>query len=151
MYFCVVLCIVCFVSFSVLFVCICVLYDCHQVATHLQLNMYHIISHRILSYHISYITYHIISYIISCITYHITYIISYYIYHIIPYDIKFWALHLKSRYKELMSFGPLSCQIKVFFFAHRLEITVVTFTLQSYWFSKPFVWVVNMKYHVISQ
>ena len=33
-----------FLSFSVLFVCICVLYDCHQVVTQLQLNMsYHII------------------------------------------------------------------------------------------------------------
>jgi len=36
-YFCVVLCIVCFVSFYVLFVCICVLYYCHRVATQLQL------------------------------------------------------------------------------------------------------------------
>ena len=44
MYFCVVLCIVCFVSFSVLFVCICVLNYCHQVATQLQLN----ISYRII-------------------------------------------------------------------------------------------------------
>jgi len=42
MYFCVVLCIVCFVSFSVLFVCICVLYCCHRMATQLQLNIsYH--------------------------------------------------------------------------------------------------------------
>jgi hypothetical protein len=41
--FCVVLCIVCFVSFSVLFVCICVLYYCQRVATRLQLNIsYHI-------------------------------------------------------------------------------------------------------------
>ena len=50
--FCVVLCIVCFMSFSVLFVCICVLYYCHRVATQLQLNI---------SYHISYhtITHHI--------------------------------------------------------------------------------------------
>jgi hypothetical protein len=31
-----------FVSFSVLFVCICVLYYCHRVATQLQLNIYHI-------------------------------------------------------------------------------------------------------------
>jgi hypothetical protein len=37
--FCVVLCIVCFVSFSVLFVCMCVLYCCHRVATQLQLNI----------------------------------------------------------------------------------------------------------------
>jgi hypothetical protein len=43
--FCVVLCIVCFVSFSVLFVCVCVLYYCHRVATQLQLtNISHIIS-----------------------------------------------------------------------------------------------------------
>jgi len=35
----VVLCIVCFVSFSALFVCICVLYYCHRVATQLQLNI----------------------------------------------------------------------------------------------------------------
>jgi len=48
MYFCVVLYIVCFVSFPVLFVCICVLYYCHRVATQLQLNIsYHIISHQI--------------------------------------------------------------------------------------------------------
>ena len=39
MYFCVVLCTVCFVSFSVLFVCICVLNYCHRVATQLQLNI----------------------------------------------------------------------------------------------------------------
>ena len=41
-YFCVVLCIVCFVSFSALFVCICVLYYCHRVATQLQLNISYI-------------------------------------------------------------------------------------------------------------
>jgi hypothetical protein len=41
--FCVVLCIVCFVTFSVLSVCICVLNSCHRVATQLQLNIsYHI-------------------------------------------------------------------------------------------------------------
>ena len=43
-YFCVVLCIVCFVSFPVLFVCICVQYYRHRVATQLQLNIYHILS-----------------------------------------------------------------------------------------------------------
>ena len=36
--FCVVLCIVYFVSFCVLFVCKCVLYYCHRVATQLQLT-----------------------------------------------------------------------------------------------------------------
>ena len=47
--FCVVLCIVCFVSFCVLFVCKYVLYYCHQVATQLQLTniLYHIISNNI--------------------------------------------------------------------------------------------------------
>ena len=44
--FCVVLCIVCFRTFSVLYVCICVLYYCHRVATQLQLNI---------SYHISFV------------------------------------------------------------------------------------------------
>ena len=42
---CVVLCIVCFVSFCVLFMCKCVLYYCHRVTTQLQLtNIYHIIT-----------------------------------------------------------------------------------------------------------
>ena len=63
-----VVCIVCFVSFCVLFVCKCVLYDCHRVGTQLQLTnisyINHIISYHIISYHI--ISYHIISYIISC-------------------------------------------------------------------------------------
>jgi hypothetical protein len=51
MYFCVV-CIVCFVSFSVLFVCICVLYYCHRVATQLQLTNIsnHIILWRMFRY-----------------------------------------------------------------------------------------------------
>ena len=43
-YFCVVLGIVCFVTYSVLFVCKCVLYYRHRVPTQLQLNIsYHII------------------------------------------------------------------------------------------------------------
>jgi hypothetical protein len=53
--FCVVLYFVCFVSFSVLFVCtrICVLYDCHRMATQLQLN----ILYNIISYIYIYISY----------------------------------------------------------------------------------------------
>jgi hypothetical protein len=39
MYFCVILCIVCFVIFPVLSLCICVLNNCHRVATQLQLNI----------------------------------------------------------------------------------------------------------------
>jgi hypothetical protein len=43
---CVVLCIVCFVSFYVFFVCKCVLYYCHRVTTQLQL-IYHNISYHL--------------------------------------------------------------------------------------------------------
>jgi hypothetical protein len=71
----------CFVSFCVLFVCKCVLYYCHRVATQLQLTNITYIIYRIVSYIISYIIlyriiYHIISYRIA------SYIISY---HIISY------------------------------------------------------------------
>jgi len=49
MYFCVVLCIVCFVTFSVWFVCIFVLYYCHRVATQSQLtNISYIITKLVL-------------------------------------------------------------------------------------------------------
>jgi hypothetical protein len=61
--FCVVLCIVCFVSFSVLFVCICVLYYCHRVATQLQLNI---------SYHISIIRFSL-GFVGPCIFTHLTF------------------------------------------------------------------------------
>jgi hypothetical protein len=84
-----------FVLFYALFLCKCVLYYCHRVATQFQLtNIYHItiyiisylISYHIVSYIISYriISYRIISYrIVSCNIYHIisyrivSYIISY--------------------------------------------------------------------------
>jgi len=49
MYFRFVLCIVYFVSFPVLFVCVCVLNYGHRVATQLQVNIsYHIISYLII-------------------------------------------------------------------------------------------------------
>ena len=77
-----VLCIVCFASFCVLFVCKCVLYCCHPTAVNKYIISYCIISYCIISYHI--ISHHIISYIIS---YHISnHIISYHIsYHTISY------------------------------------------------------------------
>jgi len=68
MYFCVIICIVCFVSFSVLFVCKCVLYYWHRVATQLQLNI---------SYHISY---HITSHF-----YYYDYVFSLYVYVWLPW------------------------------------------------------------------
>ena len=53
MYSCVVLCMfVSIVLFCVLFVCKCVLYCCHRVATLLQLNISCHISYRIVSFHI---------------------------------------------------------------------------------------------------
>ena len=72
------LCIVCFGSFCVLFVCKCVLY-CHRVTAQLRLTnisyhiSYNIISYLIISYHISY---HIMScHVMSChvTSYHILY------------------------------------------------------------------------------
>ena len=54
MYFCVVLCIVYFVSFSELFVCVCALNYCQRVATQLQLNISYIIY---VLYHISYMVF----------------------------------------------------------------------------------------------
>ena len=105
-YFCVVLCIDCFVTFSVLFVCICVLNYFHRVATQLQLNIsYHIISYHIVSYIVSYhiISYHTISYHI--ISYHIIsyHIISYHIisYHIISYHIVLYIVSYIVSYLRL--------------------------------------------------
>jgi len=65
MYFCV-LCIVCFVTFPVLFVCICVLNSCHQMATQLQLNIsYHFISYHMIRKILLYMQIYIVRY--SCI------------------------------------------------------------------------------------
>jgi hypothetical protein len=55
--------IVCFVSFSLLFVCICVLY-CYRVATQLQLNISYHITYTIYIY-MYHISYHI-SYLVRC-------------------------------------------------------------------------------------
>jgi hypothetical protein len=49
MYVCVLLCIVCFVTFPVLFVCICVLKYCYRVGTQLQLNISYQICFKSLS------------------------------------------------------------------------------------------------------
>jgi len=85
------------VLFCVLFMCKCVLYHCHRMATQLQLNISYIISYHIISHHIIYhtISYHIISYHI--ISHHfISYLtipfhtIQYHtLYHIITY--KLWS------------------------------------------------------------
>jgi hypothetical protein len=105
-----------FVPFSVLFVCICVLYYCHRVATQLQLNISYIISQRNATqrdatrhdttrhdtsrhvtsrriiyhiYHIIYHIHHITSHHITYISYHIPYHTSHIIYHIIYHIISY--------------------------------------------------------------
>jgi hypothetical protein len=87
------------VSFCVLFVCKCILYYCHRVATQLQLTDIYHISYHTISYHI---IYHIVSYhIISChiVSYPIiSYIVSYHISYHISYQIA--ALHVKFLLKE---------------------------------------------------
>jgi hypothetical protein len=73
------------IVFCVLFVCKCVLYYCHRVATQLQLNiLYYIVSYiiYIISHIMPYIILYIIYHILYQIIYHIAYII-YYIYHIL--------------------------------------------------------------------
>ena len=108
MYFCVVLYIVCFASFSELFICICVLYYCHRLATQLQLN----ISYRIISYHI--ISYHIVSYRI--VSYHIiSYPIIYHIvsYHIISYYTIPYHNSLSSKLRDI-SLLRANCIVMIF-------------------------------------
>ena len=82
-------------TFSVLFVCKCVLYYCHRVATQLQLNIYRIISYYIISCHIiSYIiSYHTIYHIYHITSYHISYHISHHtIYHIISHHTIYYII-----------------------------------------------------------
>ena len=116
--FFVVLRILCFVSFSVLFVCKCVLYYCHRVATKLQLTntSYHI-SYRIMSCHISYrisyisyhIIYHVIYHIICRVIYHI---MSYHIsYHIISYIIACHIIYHTIYHVILYIYHIMSCHI----------------------------------------
>jgi hypothetical protein len=97
MYFCVVLCIICFVPFSVLFVYTCVLNYCHRVATQLHLNVYHIV------YHIYHVVYHTKSYHIS--SYHITYYITSYI---ISYIISYTVLQLFFNYNYYTTCNVIS-------------------------------------------
>jgi hypothetical protein len=106
MYFCV-LRIICFVTFPVLFVCICVLNNCHWVAIQLQLN----ISNRI-SYHIHHTSYTIVLYIIS---YHI--ISSYHsIHHIHIYIIYISCIiyhHIISYHKQMRRSFYFCCKLKI--------------------------------------
>jgi hypothetical protein len=86
-----------FVLFYILFVCICVLYYCHRVATQLQLNISYRISYHVyhIIYHIYHIKYHIIYYIIYIISYIILYHI-YYIIYIISYHMSYIIYNLIS-------------------------------------------------------
>jgi len=105
------------VLLCVLFVCKCVLYCCHRVATQLQLkNISYIIPYYIVSYHITYvmlcrIVCHIIylNYIISFHTYHI---VSYIIYHIVSYIIYHIVSYIKSHYIiQIISYRIISYHI----------------------------------------
>jgi hypothetical protein len=57
-----------FSVFCVLFVCKCVLYYCHRVSAQLLLNIYHIISYQIISYHTGITTQYIPSYNKVCLS-----------------------------------------------------------------------------------
>jgi hypothetical protein len=109
------------VLFYVLFVCKCVLYYRHWVATQLQLNIsYHIIYH-IVSYHIYHIlSYHISHLIIPYISYRISYI-YHTIYHILSYIyiisyriISYISYHITSYHISNSSSRP-SCSKKYSF------------------------------------
>jgi hypothetical protein len=87
------------VSFSVLFVCVCVLYHCNWVATQLQLNILYYISiiYHIVSYHISY-----------CISYRISKHISY---HTMPYHISYHATPYRIISYHIISYHTMPCHI----------------------------------------
>jgi hypothetical protein len=115
--FCIVLCIVCFVSFCVLLVCKCVLYNCHRVATHLQLTN---ISYRIKYIRAFYVIMwqkHKIHYYVSiAITFartcHIVTYIMYIVYIILSISLWNWKL------KKNFLLPPCCC-----YFASHINIT----------------------------
>jgi len=95
------------VSFSLLFVCKCVLYYCHRVATQLQLNI---------SYHISYhIIYRIVLYIISyCIV----------LYHIVSYRIVSY---------RIVSYRIVSYRIVSYYIIYQNFFNLTNFFLNFMW------------------
>ena len=113
-YFCVVLCIVCFVSSSVLFVCICVLNYCHQVATQLQLNISYHISYHIISYHIRKSKVHLLVFLINLI-------------HLIN---ACNMVHIKLSYT---SFTPLKYHFSLYFQAYWYICLILAEILKSHW------------------
>ena len=110
----VVLCIACFVSFSVLFVCICVLYYCHRVSTQLQLTN---ISYRIIYFgRLRLHTLHSFVYIYGGPNVGIKYTIYYILYTI--YYILYTIYSILYTIYYIPTFGPpcifITCQYSIF-------------------------------------